>query len=330
MTKPIVVLTRRLPDAVVRAADERFQVRHNMDDHRFTVAEMEDALRSADGIICTLGDPLSAGVLGGGPWRTRILANFGAGTDHIDLAAAQASGLVVTNTPGALTEATADLAMALILMATRRLGEGEREVRAGKWTGWRPTHLLGNSIQGKILGIIGFGRIGQATARRAHFGFGMNIIYAGRNEVGVPVRSRTSGAASQEVDAKAVGLAELLGTSDVISLHAPTTPDTIGMLGAERIGLMKKGSYLINTARGNLVDEVALIEALKSGRLAGAGLDVYVGEPKVSPELLALENVVTLPHLGSATIETRTAMGMRAIENLDAFFVGRLVLDPVG
>lgn len=329
MTKPTVVLTRRLPDAVVRAATERFDVRNNLDDRRFSADEMREALQNADGIVCTLGDPLTAGVLGGGPWRARILANFGAGTDHIDLAAARASGLVVTNTPGALTEATADLAVALILMATRRLGEGERQVRAGKWSGWRPTHLLGNSIQGKTLGIIGFGRIGQATARRAHLGFGMNILYAGRNEMGVPVKSRTSGAASQEIDAKAVGLAELLGTSDVISLHTPANADTIGMLGAERIKLMKKGSYLINTARGSLVDEVALIEALKSGQLAGAGLDVYPEEPKVSPELLALENVVTLPHLGSATMETRTAMGLRAIENLDAFFAGGTLLDPV-
>ena len=329
MTKPTVVLTRRLPDAVVRAAMERFDVRNNLEDRRFSADEMRTALREADGIICTLGDPLRVGVLGGGPWRTRILASFGAGTDHIDLAAARASGMVVTNTPGELTEATADLAMALILMATRRLGEGERELRAGKWTGWRPTHLLGNSIQGKTLGIIGFGRIGQATARRAHLGFGMNILYSGRNEVGAPRRSVTTDTTSDELDAKAVGLAELLGTSDVISLHTPATPDSIGMLGAERLGLMKKGSYLINAARGSLVDEPALIAALKSGQLAGAGLDVYPEEPTVSPELLALENVVTLPHLGSATLETRTAMGMRAIANLDAFFAGGTLLDPV-
>lgn len=329
MTKPTVVLTRRLPDAVVRAAGERFDVRNNMDDRRFTADQMEEALRSADGIICTLGDPLTAGVLGGGPWRARILANFGAGTDHIDLAAARASGLVVTNTPGALTEATADLAMALILMATRRLGEGEREVRRGEWTGWRPTHLLGNSLQGKTLGIIGFGRIGQATARRARLGFGMEILYAGRNEIGVPRKSITTDTVSEALDAKAVGLAELLGRSDVVSLHTPANADTVGMLGSERIGLMKKGSYLINTARGSLVDEASLIAALKSGQLAGAGLDVYVGEPQVSPELLALENVVALPHLGSATLETRTAMGMRAIENLDAFFSGGTLLDPV-
>ena len=329
MTKPTVVLTRRLPDAVVRAAGERFDVRNNMDDRRFTADQMEEALRSADGIICTLGDPLTAGVLGGGPWRARILANFGAGTDHIDLAAARASGLVVTNTPGALTEATADLAMALILMATRRLGEGEREVRRGEWTGWRPTHLLGNSLQGKTLGIIGFGRIGQATARRGRLGFGMEILYAGRNEIGVSRKSITTDTVSEALDAKAVGLAELLGRSDVVSLHAPANADTVGMLGSERIGLMKKGSYLINTARGSLVDEAALIDALKSGQLTAAGLDVYTHEPFLPSSLLTLPNVVLLPHLGSATLETRTAMGMRAIENLDAFFAGGTLLDPV-
>ena len=329
MTKPLVLLTRRLPDAVEAAAAERFELRINQDDHRLGVAELQEALRGADGIICTLGDRLGAATLEGGPWRARILANFGAGTDHIDLAAAQRAGMVVTNTPGALTEATADLAMALILMVTRRLGEGERELRAGAWTGWRPTHLLGTSLQGKTLGIIGFGRIGQATARRAKLAFGMQVLYAGRNEIGLPRKSVTTDTTSHELDAKAVGLAELLGTSDVISLHVPANPDTIGMLGAERIHLMKKGSYLINTARGSVVDEPALIAALESGHLAGAGLDVYAMEPRVPSALLDLPNVVTLPHLGSATLETRTAMGMRALENLDAFFAGGTLLDPV-
>ena len=329
MTKPLVVLTRRLPESVERAAAERFELRTNPDDHRLSVAELQHALRVADGIICTLGDRLGAATFEGGPWRTKILANFGAGTDHIDLAAAKRSGLVVTNTPGALTDATADLAMALILMVTRRLGEGERELRAGKWIGWHPTHLLGASLQGKTLGIIGFGRIGQATARRAHAGFGMKILYAGRNEIGAPRKSVTTDTTSHELDAKAVGLAELLGTSDVVSLHVPATPDTVGMLGAERIHLMKKGSYLINTARGSVVDEPALIAALRSGHLAGAGLDVYPKEPAITPELLTLPNVVALPHLGSATVETRTAMGMRALANLDAFFAGKPLFDPV-
>ncbi len=320
MTKPTVVLTRRLPEGVERVAAERFEVRTNADDHRLSVAETQAALRTADGIICTLGDPLRADTLGAGPWCTKILANFGAGTDHIDLAAAKAAGLVVTNTPGALTEATADLAMALILMATRRLGEGEREVRRGDWTGWRPTHLLGNSVQGKTLGIVGFGRIGQATARRAKLGFGMNVVYASRS---------TPAASHQRPEARSLSLDELLATSDVVSLHTPATSETIGMIDARRIALMKRGSYLINTARGSVVDEAALIDALKSGQLAAAGLDVYSQEPLVPSALLALSNVVTLPHLGSATIETRTAMGMRAVENLTAIFAGKPPLDPV-
>ena len=320
MTKPTVVLTRRLPDEVERLAAERFDLRPNPDDHRFSVAEMQGALRTADGIICTLGDPLRE-ALKCGPWRTKILANFGAGTDHIDLALARGAGIAVTNTPDQLTEATADLAMALILMTTRRLSEGERELRAGEWTGWRPTHLLGTSLQGKTLGIVGFGRIGQATARRASAGFGMGIVYTGR---------RPAGEIHQDPRAKSLPLDELLAVSDVVSLHIPATPETIGMIDARRIGLMKRGSYLINTARGNVVDEPALIAALKSGHLAGAGLDVYPREPEITAELLRLPNVTTLPHLGSATMETRTAMGMRAVENLVAHLAGNPVLDPVG
>lgn len=321
MTKPIVVLTRRLPEAVERAAAERFELRVNADDHRFTVAEMQQALRSADGIICTLGDPLRE-ALQGGPWRAKILANFGAGTDHIDLAAANAGGLAVTNTPGALTDATADLAMALILMVTRRLGEGERELRAGKWTGWHPTHLLGTSLQGKTLGIIGFGRIGQAVARRAALGFGMQVVYASR-------QARKAREALQELNAVEMELDQLMQVSDVVSLHTPATAETRGMIDARRIAQMKRGSYLINTARGSVVDEPALIDALKRGHLAGAGLDVYPREPEITPELLTLPNVVALPHLGSATLETRTAMGMRAVANLEAHFGGKPVLDPV-
>ena len=326
MTKPLVVLTRRLPESVERAAAERFELRTNPDDHRLSVAELQDALRSADGIICTLGDQLGAATFEGRPWRTKILANFGAGTDHIDLTAAKRAGLVVTNTPGALTDATADLAMALILMVTRRLGEGERELRAGKWIGWHPTHLLGTSLQGKTLGIVGFGRIGQATARRAARGFGMKIAYARRERAGW---AGTAEAASQELGARSLALEELLAVSDVVSLHTPATPETIGMIDARRLALMKPGSYLINTARGSVIDEPALIAALRGGHLAGAGLDVYPKEPAITPELLTLPNVVALPHLGSATVETRTAMGRRAVANLEAHFAGTPLLDLV-
>lgn len=322
MTKPTLFLTRKLPDEVERHAGSLFELKTNPDDHPYSVAEMYTALTEGDAIICTLGDPLNGGILNGGPWRARILANFGAGTDHIDLAAAKAANIVVTNTPGALTEATADLAMALILMATRRLGEGEREVRARKWTGWRPTHLLGSSIRGKTLGIVGFGRIGQATARRAKFGFGMEIVYARRQTL-------KTLETLEGLDARPLELDELMATSDVVSLHTPATPETKGMIDARRIELMKPGSYLINTGRGSLIDEEALIAALRSGHLAAAGLDVYPKEPNVAPALLVLPNVVTLPHLGSATLETRTAMGMRAIENLQACFSNEPLLDPV-
>lgn len=320
MTKPTIFLTRKLPDEVERHASSLFDLRTNPDDHTYSVAEMYTALTEGDGIVCTLGDPLNHGILHGGPWRARILANFGAGTDHIDLPAAKAANIVVTNTPGALTEATADLAMALILMATRRLGEGEREVRARKWAGWRPTHLLGASIRGKTLGIVGLGRIGQATARRAKFGFGMEIVTDDRH---------SPGAIHQELAANSLPLDQLLAVSDVVSLHTPATPETKGMIDARRIELMKPGSYLINTGRGTLIDEDALIAALRSGHLAAAGLDVYPKEPTVAPALLVLPNVVTLPHLGSATLETRTAMGMRAIENLKALFANEPLLDPV-
>lgn len=320
MTKPTVVLTRRLPEAVERAAAERFEVRVNRDDHRFSVAEMITALSTVDGIVCTLGDPLGREVFNGSKWRARILANFGAGTDHIDLVAAKAAGLVVTNTPGALTEATADLAMALILMVTRRLGEGEREVRARRWTGWRPTHLLGNSLQGKRLGVVGFGRIGQATARRAKFGFGMEIQFASRSD---------KPEAREALGAKYVSLDELFATSDVVSLHVPGSAEATHLVNTRLLSLMRPGSYLVNTARGSVIDDEALIAALRSGHLAAAGLDVYPKEPTVAPALLVLPNVVTLPHLGSATVETRTAMGMRALENLSAHFGNRPLLDPV-
>ena len=322
MTKPLVVLTRRLPESVERAAAERFELRTNPDDHRFSVAELQAALRSADGIVCTLGDQFGAATFEGGPWRAKILANFGAGTDHIDLDAARRAGIAVTNTPGALTDATADLAMALILMVTRRLGEGERELRAGNWIGWHPTHLLGTSLQGKTLGIVGFGRIGQATARRAALGFGMKVVYARRKALKALEALSGGEVTPLELD-------ELMRVSDVVSLHTPATAETKGMIDARRIGLMKRGSYLINTARGNVLDEAALIAALKDGPLAGAGLDVYPKEPAITPELLTLPNVVALPHLGSATLETRAAMGMRAVENLRACFENRELLDEV-
>jgi lactate dehydrogenase-like 2-hydroxyacid dehydrogenase len=252
----------------------------------------------------------------------KIIANFGAGFEHIDLAAAKGAGVVVTNTPGALTEATADIALTLILMAARRAGEGERELRAKGWAGWRPTHLLGQSLAGKTLGLVGFGRIAQATAQRAKGGFGMRIAYHGRRRSDAEVEARFE--ATYHAD-----LGALLAASDVVSLHCPGGPATRHLIDAAALARMKPTAILINTARGSVVDEAALAQALESRRIAAAGLDVYEAEPVVSPALLALENAVLLPHLGSATIESRTAMGMQAADNLDAVFAGLEPADRV-
>jgi lactate dehydrogenase-like 2-hydroxyacid dehydrogenase len=279
------------------------------------------AMADYDVVCPTVSDRIDAAVIAGGV-RTKLIANYGVGFEHIDVAAATAKGIAVSNTPGVLTDATADIALTLILMAARRAGEGERELRAGRWTGWRPTHLLGASLKGKVLGLVGFGRIGIATARRAHHGFGMKIAYYGRREALPDV--------ARELDAKFYPeLRDLLAASDFVSLHTPGGAETANLIDAQALAAMKPGSYLINTARGGVVDHAALAEALRSGRLAGAGLDVYPAEPKVPDELLGLENVVLLPHLGSATRETRVAMGERALANVIAWAEGRPLPDRI-
>jgi len=228
----------------------------------------------------------------------------------------------VSNTPDVLTDATADLAMTLLLTVTRRTGEGERHLRAGAWTGWRPTHMLGTQVSGKTLGLVGMGRIARAVAKRAHHGFGMRIIFHDPFPPS-PADAAALGAEPRE------RLEQVLEEADFVSLHCPATPETRHLMNAERLARLKPGAFLINTARGDVVDEAALVAALRSGRLAGAGLDVFEREPQVSPELLAMENVVLLPHLGSATQETRVAMGMRALENLRLFFRGAPLRDKV-
>ena len=321
MAGPRVLVTRRWPEEVERQLAERFDVTFNEAD----VPLGSDALAAAMGeydVLCpTVSDRIDAAVIGGGE-RVKLIANYGVGFEHIAVEAAKARGIAVTNTPGVLTDATADIALTLILMAARRAGEGERELRAGRWTGWRPTHLLGASLTGKVLGLIGFGRIGIATARRAHHGFGMKIAYYGRREALPDV--------ARELDAKFYPeLRDLLAASDFVSLHTPGGAETANLIDAEALAAMKPGSYLINTARGGVVDHAALAEALRSGRLAGAGLDVYPAEPKVPDELLGLENVVLLPHLGSATRETRVAMGERALANVIAWAEGRPLPDRI-
>lgn len=320
--RPRVAVTRRLPEAVEAALAERFDVTLATLDRSTTPETLQRALGEADGVLCTLTDRITAEVLAANPLRTRILAQFGVGVDNIDLAAAAAHDIVVTNTPGVLTDDTADLAMLLILAVMRRSSGGERLVRAGGWTGWTPTNHLGRQVSGATLGVIGFGRIGQAVARRAHHGFGMRVLAWGRTP------PPEAWLASMGVEYVA-SLDAVMAGSDVVSLHLPSTSETRGIINAERLALMKPGAFLVNTARGDIVDDDALIAAIREGRLAGAGLDVYRGEPVVDPRLLALEQVTLLPHLGSATVETREAMGFRALANLEAFFAGKPVPDRV-
>ena len=318
-----IIVTRRLPHAVEKELVDTYGARLNSDDHQFTRDELSAAMREFEIVLCTLTDDLSRPTIraarGG---RVKLLANFGVGFNHIDLAATKEQGIAVTNTPGVLTEDTADLTLLLILAVARRAGEGERELRAGLWTGWRPTHMLGTRMSGKTLGIIGFGRIGQAVAARAHHGFGMRVIYHSRRPGDTESESRSGATRSESLDA-------LLAQSDFVSLHCPSTPATHHLMNGERFRLMQRHAFLVNTARGDVVDENALITALDENMIAGAALDVYEGEPAINPRLLGRENLFLLPHLGSATVESRVAMGRRAIVNIDAFVAGRVLPDRI-
>ncbi len=322
MTCPTVILTARWPKPVEAELMSRYDVTLNHDDHPFSTRELQQALRDFDAVCPTVVDPVTAEVIATEPLRCRILANFGVGLNHIDLEAAQSHGITVTNTPGVLTDCTADLAMTLLLMVARRTGEGERLVRAGNWQGWRPTQLLGTKVSGKTLGIIGMGRIGQAMAKRAAHGFGMNIRYYHPRAVDPAILTGMTAEACDSID-------EMLPHCDFVSLHCPGGAGNRHLIDARRLHLMPSHCHLINTARGDVVDTQALIQALKEGRIRGAGFDVYENEPHLSPELTRLENVVLLPHLGSATSETREAMGFRVIQNLDAFFSGQSPPDRV-
>ncbi len=312
--RPLVGITRRLPEAVEQALSVHFEVRLAPGDATLSRADLHRALREVDALVCTVTDKLEAACFAGTPLRTRILANFGVGVNHIDLDAAKAARVTVTNTPDVLTDDTADLTMGLMLAVLRRLGEGERELRAGRWTGWRPTHLMGQRLSGKTLGIVGLGRIGRAVATRAEKGFGMKVLAWSRSK-------RRLSEASTGIE-RVNRLEQMLERSDVVSLHCPLVPTTRHLIGAPQFEQMRREAVLINTSRGEVVDEAALVRALEAGRIAGAGLDVYANEPTVPPGLLSREDVVLLPHLGSATRETREAMGMRALTNLIAFFDG--------
>lgn len=306
-----LLVTRRLPDRVIAAAAARFDLVLRDETAVLSPQELRDSLRDYDLVLPTLGDRYSAAVFADvAQPRARLLANFGVGYNHIDVVAARAAGVAVTNTPGAVTDATADIALALILMTARRLGEGERLLRAGQWTGWNPVQMLGTHVSGKRLGVIGFGRIGQAIARRCHFGFGMEVVFHNRSLV------------TTDVPARQVAMAEAMA-ADFVVVAVPGGAATHHLIDAHALDSMQDTGILVNISRGDVVDEAALIAALQERRIAGAGLDVYEFEPEVPAALRALENVTLLPHLGTACLEVREAMGMLAVENLIAFADGR-------
>ncbi len=313
-SKPHLIVTRKLPDVVETRMMELFDTRLNLDDRPLSKSELMEAVKTADILVPTVTDSIDADVIGAAGDQLKLIANFGNGVNHIDLAAAQKKGLIVTNTPDVLTEDTADLAMALILMAPRRLSEGERVVRAGKWTGWTPTYMMGHRINGKRLGIVGMGRIGTAIAYRAR-GFGVSIHYHNRNRVHSDIEEELEATYWENLD-------QMLAHMDIISLSCPQTPATYHLLSERRLRLMQSHAYIVNTARGGVIDEGALAKVLKEGIIAGAGLDVFENEPEIHPELLEMENVVLLPHLGSATIEGRVEMGEKVIINIKSFVDG--------
>ncbi len=305
-----LLITRQIPEAIIENARAQFDVTVRESTEGLMPDEAAEALASYDAILPTLGDQFTAEAFGG-DIRCKVLANFGVGYNHIDVDAAKAAGVAVSNTPDVVTDATADLAMTLILSACRRAGEGERLVRSGQWLGWLPTQMLGTHVTGKRVGIVGMGRIGQAVARRCHYGFDMPVIYFNRSQKEVEVPSH-------QVD----DLALLMSQADIIVVTVPGGADTRALIDAEAIAQMDPSAVFINVARGDVVDEPALIAALSEGRIAAAGLDVYAREPLVPQELRQMENVVLLPHLGTAALEVREAMGQMALDNIIAWAAG--------
>ena len=320
MAEPKIVVTRRIPEPAVEILREAGDVWVSPDDRPLEVSELHDAIAGADVVVTLLHDKVDDAFLDAAGDQLRAVCNVAVGFDNIDVPAATKRGVLVTNTPAVLTEATADLAMTLILAVTRRIGEGERLIRAREPWSWHMFMLLGTGLQGKTLGVVGMGAIGQSLARRAK-AFGMEIVYSDARQAPAEVE--------QELGARRVELDELLRTADVVSIHAPLMDETRHLINAETLGLMKESAYLVNSARGPIVDEAALVDALKAGQIAGAGLDVYENEPETHPGLVDLDNVVLLPHLGSATIETRTAMGVLAAENAVLALRGERPKTPV-
>jgi lactate dehydrogenase-like 2-hydroxyacid dehydrogenase len=317
--KSKVVVTRKLPEAVEARLRRDYEPRFNKDDHVYSTDELIDLAAGADALLPCHSEHLDAAAIARMPASIKAIANFSVGVDHVDLEAAKSRGIIVTNTPDVLSDATAEIALLLMLGAARRAAEGDRLIRARQWRQWSPAFMVGTQITGKTLGIIGMGRVGQVTARRAR-GFQMQIHYHNRRRV------------PEEVEQGAVyheRLETLLAACDVLSLHCPATPETRNLMDAERIRLLRSGVIVVNSARGALIDDEALQEALRSGQVAAAGLDVFNGEPDIHPGYRELDNTFLLPHIGSATRETRDAMGFRALDNLDAIFAGREPADRV-
>ncbi|APE45503.1 D-glycerate dehydrogenase [Sulfitobacter alexandrii] len=315
---PKILITRPLPENVVAEARRHFDVEVRSETLPLTAEEKARALAGFDGVLATLGDTFDASFFDGTP-RCRIIANFGVGYNHIDAEAACAAGVAVSNTPGAVTDATADIAITLMLMTCRRAGEGERLVRSGDWPGWHPTQLLGMHVTGKTLGVVGMGRIGKAIAQRAAMGFGMKVVFYNRSAVtDLPFEAT-----------RLDRLEEVLGAADVVVLAVPATPQTHHLIDTAALAAMQRHACLVNISRGDVVDEAELIDALRQGRIAGAGLDVYEFEPKVPRALRDMENVTLLPHLGTSTLEVREDMGRMAVANLVAFFEDGAPLNPV-
>ncbi len=313
-------ITRPLPDKVVAEARKHFNVTMRDQTTPLKLGEMRAALTLYDVVLPTLGDQFSAEVFSEVPKpRCKLLANFGVGYNHIDVAAARAAGGAVSNTPGAVTEATADIGLMLMLMTARRAGEGERMVRAGKWEGWHPTQMLGLHLSGKVLGVIGMGRIGQAIARRAHHGLGMEVVFHNRSAKSI------EGMAARQLDS----IAAVMQAADMVVIAVPGGAETRHLIDAKALSAMQPHAHLVNIARGDIIDEAALIAALQEGRIAGAGLDVYEFEPKVPQALMDMENVVLLPHLGTSALEVRIDMGMMAVANAVALAEGRDLPNPV-
>ncbi|MEC8698696.1 MAG: D-glycerate dehydrogenase [Pseudomonadota bacterium] len=319
--KPLVIVTRKLPDVIETRMMELFETRLNLEDTPMSQAELSAAVAKADVLVPTVTDRIDSKILSQAGDNLKLIASFGTGIDHIDFAAAKKQNITVTNTPGVLTEDTADMTMALILAVPRRLSEGERLVRAEKWDGWGPTLMLGHRIWGKRLGIVGMGRIGQAVAHRAR-GFGLSIHYHNRQRVHPETESELKATFWESLD-------QMLAHMDIISINCPHTPATFHLLSERRLKLVKPHAYIVNTSRGEVIDEKALTRMLASGEIAGAGLDVFEHEPAVNPKLLNLENVVLLPHMGSATLEGRLDMGEKVIVNIKTFADGHTPPDRV-